>query len=293
VNELAGVQHMKLYLFDTNLLISGANLADNYFSNRQDRYYRFVDNEKLANYCCSLIEAVSSFSFKMDQYGILHLEKDSADPMGPLEPFKEFVQSKINPLFSGSNDRIESHMSYFSSTASNEETLIFPTIQLGFCNIRNDERMTTQLIHASTQQDFQSSKLFISSPYLNLIRSYRTLITTSKTTVDILTASPQTNGFFDAKDLSRIIPSAYSALEYDFMKELNKTALYGEHKEGSKVRILEYVRPNWTFHAKGIWIGDEQPFLTTIGSANLGKLLSFNLLVYCCYIYRLGLHIDR
>lgn len=36
-NELCGLQHMKLYIFDDRLVISGANLSNDYFMNRQDR----------------------------------------------------------------------------------------------------------------------------------------------------------------------------------------------------------------------------------------------------------------
>ena len=38
LNELLGVYHIKYYLFDDNVIISGANLADHYFENRRDRY---------------------------------------------------------------------------------------------------------------------------------------------------------------------------------------------------------------------------------------------------------------
>ncbi|XP_019745090.1 CDP-diacylglycerol--glycerol-3-phosphate 3-phosphatidyltransferase, mitochondrial-like, partial [Hippocampus comes] len=36
-NETIGVQHIKVYLFDDSFIISGANLRDSYFTNRQDR----------------------------------------------------------------------------------------------------------------------------------------------------------------------------------------------------------------------------------------------------------------
>lgn len=36
-NELFGLQHMKFYIFDNTLVISGANLSNDYFTNRQDR----------------------------------------------------------------------------------------------------------------------------------------------------------------------------------------------------------------------------------------------------------------
>ena len=40
-NEGLGLQHMKIYGFDNELILSGANLSKDYFTNRQDRYYIF------------------------------------------------------------------------------------------------------------------------------------------------------------------------------------------------------------------------------------------------------------
>ena len=37
-NELIGLQHCKLFVFDDSVIISGANLSTDYFTNRQDRY---------------------------------------------------------------------------------------------------------------------------------------------------------------------------------------------------------------------------------------------------------------
>jgi CDP-diacylglycerol--glycerol-3-phosphate 3-phosphatidyltransferase len=37
-NEVVGVQHMKIYVFDDQLILSGANLSNTYFIDRQDRY---------------------------------------------------------------------------------------------------------------------------------------------------------------------------------------------------------------------------------------------------------------
>lgn len=36
--EVLGVHHMKLYIFDKDVLITGANLSHSYFTYRQDRY---------------------------------------------------------------------------------------------------------------------------------------------------------------------------------------------------------------------------------------------------------------
>jgi len=39
ISEVFGVQHIKLYIFDNDVIISGANLSENYFLDRCDRYY--------------------------------------------------------------------------------------------------------------------------------------------------------------------------------------------------------------------------------------------------------------
>lgn len=37
VKEVFGVHHIKAHVFDNNILITGANLSEDYFTNRQDR----------------------------------------------------------------------------------------------------------------------------------------------------------------------------------------------------------------------------------------------------------------
>ena len=37
MNEVVGVNHLKVYLFDDDVILSGANLSNTYFTNRQDR----------------------------------------------------------------------------------------------------------------------------------------------------------------------------------------------------------------------------------------------------------------
>eukprot|EP00985_Skeletonema_marinoi_P008909 scaffold4073_cov85-Skeletonema_marinoi.AAC.1 len=43
LDEVAGVFHIKAYLVDDELILSGANLSEEYFSNRLDRYMIFTD----------------------------------------------------------------------------------------------------------------------------------------------------------------------------------------------------------------------------------------------------------
>ena len=53
-NEIVGLQHMKLYIADNSVILSGANCSNDYFQQRQDRYIEIQDDD-LANFYCELI----------------------------------------------------------------------------------------------------------------------------------------------------------------------------------------------------------------------------------------------
>ena len=58
VSEIIGVCHLKAYVFDDDVLISGANMSTTYFTKRQDRYYLFKKAAKLAGFVRSLVEVL-------------------------------------------------------------------------------------------------------------------------------------------------------------------------------------------------------------------------------------------
>ena len=64
-NEGIGLQHMKIYGFDDDVLMSGANLSNDYFTNRQDRYYLFKKAPFFANYYFKLHQLISSISYQV------------------------------------------------------------------------------------------------------------------------------------------------------------------------------------------------------------------------------------
>jgi hypothetical protein len=83
VNEVIGLQHMKIYSFDDDLLLTGfyllglifgfsnniivysANLSQSYFTARKDRYILFVKHPQLNNFYTELVELVMSISFRL------------------------------------------------------------------------------------------------------------------------------------------------------------------------------------------------------------------------------------
>ena len=56
MSEVIGVCHLKAYVFDNDVLISGANLSTTYFTKRQDRYYLFKQAASVAIFVRSLVK---------------------------------------------------------------------------------------------------------------------------------------------------------------------------------------------------------------------------------------------
>ncbi|KAL8922867.1 MAG: hypothetical protein Q9172_003373, partial [Xanthocarpia lactea] len=62
INEGWGLQHIKLYGIDDEVILSGANLSSDYFTNRQDRYHVF-SSKRVTDYFARIHQAVCSISF--------------------------------------------------------------------------------------------------------------------------------------------------------------------------------------------------------------------------------------
>lgn len=67
-NEGWGLQHMKIYGADDTVILSGANLSADYFTNRQDRYY-VVQSASVAEAFFGLQDFVSRHSFLLEPKG--------------------------------------------------------------------------------------------------------------------------------------------------------------------------------------------------------------------------------
>ena len=71
LREIFGVHHIKAHVFDNNVLITGANLSEDYFSDRQDRCIVIQDCEPLAHYLDDLINFLSDHSLLVNDSGDL------------------------------------------------------------------------------------------------------------------------------------------------------------------------------------------------------------------------------
>ncbi|KAI8055841.1 hypothetical protein BDF22DRAFT_672474 [Syncephalis plumigaleata] len=234
-NETIGVQHTKVALFDNQLMLTGANLSHDYFTNRQDRYTLFEDDQ-LSDYFNMLTPSVAAS----------HLISPAVDQRGPdpainARLFRQNAANLLNELTQYWHDRL----------ATTTTTTSIPALQVAPVGIRQDQHGL-----AST----------LASGYFNL----HDTINTNRTNWQLLVAAPEANGFFTAKDVSRYIPAAYSLIEQDFMQRVAISHREHQYKmqEYSRPGWTFHAKGFWlepklSHHLAG-------PMLTTIGSPNFG-----------------------
>ncbi|XP_051771429.1 CDP-diacylglycerol--glycerol-3-phosphate 3-phosphatidyltransferase, mitochondrial [Ctenopharyngodon idella] len=268
-NETIGVQHIKAYLFDNSLIISGANLSDSYFTNRQDRYVLLEDCGEVADFFAELVGAVGDVSLQLQPDDSVHMMEGMVHPYkGNRADFSASAQKRIMDVVSTARVRQSMLETECSEVPDSDEmvpndTWIFPLVQMKPLGIYLDEQITKQLLIEAGGD----SIVYLTSGYFNLTRTYMQIVLGAAADYRILMASPEVNGFFGAKGVAGAIPEAYVHLARQFY---NKVCQLGQQ---SRVHLHEYHRPDWTFHAKGLWYyvgGRDHPCLTLIGSPNFG-----------------------
>lgn len=259
-NETLGLSHLKVYLFDDTLILSGANLSDQYFRNRQDRYVVFRDCPHLADYFSHVVQTVSSFSLQLqgDDSVCVH-------PSFKVHPFKGDHQEFV----SAANQRLSKLIKPNRETApapsrggASADTWVFPLLQMAPLGITQDQDVTERLLaHAPAR-----STLRLATGYFNLTERYSNIILNNQSSrFDLLVASPKVNGFYGAEGISGVIPTVYTHLLRQFFLRVGPS--HGH------IQVGEYERPHWTFHGKGLWLwrdGQPWPCLSFIGSPNFG-----------------------
>lgn len=121
------------------------------------------------------------------------------------------------------------------------DTWIYPLIQMKPFGIRIDEIVTETLLMEAER----GASIYLTTGYFNLTQAYMDLILGTKAKYQILLASPEVNGFFGAKGVAGAIPAAYVYIERQFFSEV---CCLGQQE---RIKLQEYFRSGWTFHAKG------------------------------------------
>ncbi|XP_061377180.1 CDP-diacylglycerol--glycerol-3-phosphate 3-phosphatidyltransferase, mitochondrial [Danaus plexippus] len=257
-NEIVGLQHMKLYIADDSVIISGANCSHDYFQRRQDRYIEIKDME-LANFYHELIDEVVKYSRHGNS-----LDSDKNTSVSKNKIIQEVRRSIENHIEKWRLKQYEK-LSSLSNDASDKDTWIFPLIQMGEFNITQDEKATCGILSSSPK----GSYFRLATGYFNLTNTYAdVLLRDCKAHISLLMAHPNANGFMGAAGPAGGIPHAYSLIARQFWQKVV------DNNQRSRVKMMEYERSGWTFHAKGLWYyppGSDVPWMTVVGSANLGE----------------------
>ncbi|XP_051889112.1 CDP-diacylglycerol--glycerol-3-phosphate 3-phosphatidyltransferase, mitochondrial isoform X2 [Pristis pectinata] len=280
-NETIGLQHIKIYLVDNNVIISGANLSDSYFTNRQDRYVLLRDCCEIADFFDELVSAVSDISLQLEQNDTADVKPGMVHPFtGSRRDFCAAAHERVMAVVNEARRKQQhtTHLTGLAKSPSQEElaltsdidptlreadTWIYPIIQMKPFEIRIDEQVTEALM-TEAEED---SRIYLTSGYFNLTQTYMDLILGTSADYQILLASPEVNGFFGAKGVAGAIPSAYVYIARQFYSSVCQSGLQ------DRIMLREYFRKGWTFHAKGLWYylsGSKWPCLTLIGSPNFG-----------------------
>ncbi|KAG4440247.1 hypothetical protein IFR05_004266 [Cadophora sp. M221] len=282
INEGWGLQHMKLYGVDDEIIISGANLSSDYFTNRQDRYHVFSSKE-ITEYFSKIHDAVSNLSFLV-----------TPDPQLPAGYTLEWPSSNLAPSplddpakYTSSASRILTSLiqapppsSPPSQTLSPKtNTTVYPLSQ--FTQLLSPEDASTELpaitsiLQTLSQPKFSTSSWTFTAGYFNPHPSLISLLLcTSSKNNTVITASPWANGFYGSKGVSGLLPAAYTLLSRRFLEAASKSG------RTSDINLREWrngtvgEKNGWTYHAKGLWVsldGEREPSISVVGSSNYTK----------------------
>lgn len=169
-NELLGLQHMKVYLFDDAVIISGANLSNDYFTNRQDRYI-LIEDKPLADFYAQFISRVQEFSLAVGENAevVLHRNWQILPYEGTKDEFvnraKKSITDYIKQVYQTQQKACES--------TKDADTWIFPLIEMGQIGIHHDSVVTKRLL----SKCIKDSRLKLATGYFNLTQEYMDTLT--------------------------------------------------------------------------------------------------------------------
>ena len=167
-------------------------MNESYFTNRQDRYLHFK-SAALSNYCLGFLHTMSKYTFQLQPSSdsssySLSWPNQSHRPQHIELPVGEALRSYQSQQRQGFLDQP-------MEEASNQDILLYPIIQGGQFNIREEERCMDQLFVRLDQYAKTSGRnplVDITSGYFGLYKPYQEFVRKyTNTDVRVLTASPK------------------------------------------------------------------------------------------------------
>lgn len=290
-----GVRTSAVLLYKPNALTNHpyrANLSDDYFTNRLDRYHVFSSKE-LTDYYYRIHDAVCDLSYRLrpakealDGFTLESpLHRGLPDPVWHPQRFKAHAKTLLEPLI-----HKPARQSMFPMSFSNDKTFIYPVAQfdilLGeakrksfgdyeFASYTSTEKPSLIKLLKSLAENpkLRNCNWTFTAGYFNIDPEISHLLVESapspvnaKTSVPsseqsnsmpfctVITASPWANGFYGSAGISGMLPAAYTLLSRRFLRNVASAGRESsiELKEWRRGTVGE--QGGWTYHAKGIWV---------------------------------------
>jgi CDP-diacylglycerol--glycerol-3-phosphate 3-phosphatidyltransferase len=284
-DEVAGVFHIKAYIIDDDLILSGANLSEEYFSDRADRYLWIQQGGN------GLVDCYADVLGVLCQHARLYAPPNatnlpSTTRTSPPMNRQQLIRSLTQVLTTISDDCPDADDTEFDRDIV---AYAVPTLQAPahfFHGVPEKERLPLDvqvledlLVEAEApkkSESVQRTTLRLSSAYLNIMGNLRRVLQSHRFKTHLLTAGRISHGFKPKPKAGNKgrewIPTVFDELARESMRSLQS-------------QLWFYQREGWSFHAKGIWISvGEQPVemadasslvVVTHGSSNYGGRSTF------------------
>ncbi|KAJ1430231.1 hypothetical protein B484DRAFT_449002 [Ochromonadaceae sp. CCMP2298] len=274
LKEVLGVYHCKFGVFDESVLLSGANLSEEYFVSRQDRYILIPGRASpsapsLATYLGAFSAAVTADCHE--------LQPDMQ--LRPPAQLRADLQSTLLHL--------SRNVATASAGDSADSTFAYPLIQHGQLGINHEAVALTEHLWTAPFTCVLNATLGLATPYSNYRSSFlkAVLSTIHKgCAVQLTVPSVPAHGFGSARGIKGAVPSLHhcslmrevcsvlgslsgssgSSGSSSASKSSSSGSSGGNSDSGGgcagsgavtgSVQTQYYMRKDWTFHTKGMWL---------------------------------------
>jgi hypothetical protein len=152
---------------------------------------------------------------------------------------KEKINNFIGDYTNEKNDKYQENYN-IGNIEKPKKILIFPTINFNQINNNIDYEIINCLFDLNSIED-----LHFSTGYLNMPDFLIDILRKKDYNFSAFTSSPQANSFFKGGFIKKHIPNIYRNYEKQLLQQIPRTKLF------------EFIRENWTFHSKGLWIKEK------------------------------------
>lgn len=276
VQEIVAVYHCKYCVSDENVLITGANLSNDYFTDRQDRYWTIYHKESsppspLARHLQDFSKAVAADSWSLSSSS---LNRQLLPPTVNTQPaLLTFLQQHPLHLATSATSKNSENP---HSQIQDGKLVAFPIVQHEALQINQENDFLLRILQPTKKQslsyflpevllsDMALQKVQLCTPYTNfpsvlcqVLADLSSLKSKSPVHVQIIGPAPHCHGFATGKGFKAELPylhesNLFSSL-FPLLRNKNNTP-----QNSHLMEWRQYDRTGWTMHRKGLWLGYER-----------------------------------